>query len=192
MNIALWMAGGVELMEASAFIDVFRWHQRCIGSDIELHTIGATREVTSSSGVVLQVSRLLAEVRVDDYAALAVPGVYEPYGSAEDADSSPALELIRAFAAAEKPIAAVSMGALTVARAGVLRGRRATTYHLQGSHRLKELTALGADVALEPVVLDRRIMTSWCPSTAIDVAFSLLTMVAGPPAALAVRALMGY
>lgn len=192
MKIALLMARGVELMEASAFIDVFSWHRRLNGAEIEVDTLSATREVASSSGFQLPVSRLISEVRAEEYAGLAVPGAGEAEVSPEEAGSPGALELIRAFAAAEKPIAAVSMGALTVARAGVLRGCRATTNHLRGEQPLKELADLGAVVVTEPVVLDQRIVTSWCPSTASEVAFYLLTMVAGPQATLAVRALMGF
>ncbi len=192
MKIALLMARGVELMEVSAFIDVFGWHRRLSGSDLEVHTVAAAREVASSSGLAVPVSRLLGEVRAEDYAGLGVPGAWEAGDAPDDAESPAALELIRAFAAAERPIAAVSMGALQVAKAGILRGRRATTYHLRGWQTLNNLAALGAEVVMEPVVLDQRIVTSWCPSTAFEVAFSLLTMVSGPQATLAVRALMGF
>ena len=66
-----------------------------------------------------------AEVRAADYDALLIPGGRAP----EYLRLNPSvLELVQAFARANKPIAAVCHGAQLLAAAGVLEGRRCSAY----------------------------------------------------------------
>ena len=102
------------------------------------------------------------------------------------------LELIRAFQRQGKTIAAVCVGALALGRSGILKGRRATTYHLQGGHRQKQLAAFGAKIVQELVAEDGNIITSYCPETAPYVAFLLLERLVGAKGALEVKRAMGY
>ncbi|SEP92950.1 protease I [Azotobacter beijerinckii] len=64
-------------------------------------------------------------VRAEDYDALLIPGGRAPEYLRLDAR---VLELVRAFAAADKPIAAVCHGAQLLAAAGVLEGRSCSAY----------------------------------------------------------------
>ena len=66
------------------------------------------------------------------------------------------------------------MGALPVGKSGVLLNRTATTYHLKDGYRQKQLEKFGVTVINQPVVIDKNIITSYCPQTAPYVAFELL------------------
>ena len=77
-------------------------------------------------------------------------------------------------------------------KAGVLQGRRATTYHLKEGYRQKELARFGALVANERIVIDGNIITSYCPETAPDVALALLEMLFDKQSAAKVKTAMGF
>ncbi|KAF1052366.1 MAG: Protein/nucleic acid deglycase 2 [Stenotrophomonas maltophilia] len=66
-----------------------------------------------------------ASVRAEDYDALLVPGGRAPEYLRLNAK---VIELVRAFAAANKPIAAVCHGPQLLAAAGVLEGRQCSAY----------------------------------------------------------------
>ena len=75
----------------------------------------------------------------------------------------------------------------------MLTGRNATTYHLSGGNRQQQLAAFGVNVIPDQrIVKDRNIITSFCPETAVDVAFILLTCLVGKKKADEVISAMGY
>lgn len=117
-----------------------------------------------------------AEVNVKDYDALAIAGGFENAGFYEDAYDERLLNLIREFDKEGKIIAAICVSALPVGKSGVLKGRKATTYDLLDGVRRKQLADFGAIVQDESIVIDKNIITSTGPSTAVDVAFILLEM----------------
>lgn len=61
-------------MEFSVFIDVFGWARNDFGYDIQVETCGFTEKVISTFGVPILVDRLIREVDVEEYDALAIPG----------------------------------------------------------------------------------------------------------------------
>jgi 4-methyl-5(b-hydroxyethyl)-thiazole monophosphate biosynthesis len=160
--------------------------------DIHVTTAGFTKNVTSSFGVEVKVDRVMADVDVNNYDALAVPGGFAEFGFYEEAYSEPFLQLLRDFDASGKPIASVCVGALPLGKSGVLSGRRGTTYHLRDGYRQKELAAFGVNVVNEPVVVDGNVITSYCPQTAATAGFELLAKVTSPETAATVKAAMGY
>lgn len=192
MKVLLFCAKGFETMEFSPFIDVFGWAANDYGCNVQVVTCGFERQVVSAFGVPVLVDRLLSEVSAEDFAALAVPGGFEEYGFYEEAYDSRFLRLIQEFRRQGKPVAAVCVGALPLGRSGILKGVRAATYHLGGGRRQRQLAEFGALVANERVVAEDGIITSWCPETAADVAFTLLDMLAGSKMAETVRQAMGY
>ena len=82
------------------------------------------------------------------------------------------LRLIRRFES--RPIASICVGALPLARSGLLDNRTATTYHLGGSPRRRQLAEMGVRVLDQAIVQDGAITTSTGPATAIRVALDLL------------------
>ena len=190
-KVLLLLANGFEVYEASAFIDVIGWNHEEGDGSTRLHTCGITPEVTSTFGQRFVVDQLLSEVKASDYDALAIPGGFEPYGFYKDAYSEPFLSLIREFAAQNRPIASICVGALPVAKSGLLQGCKVTTYN-QGEKRQQALHEMGAEVQQVPIVQEANIITSWGPGTAIDVAFMLLVKLTCSENTKHVRKLMGF
>jgi len=174
MKTLLFLAKGFETMEFSVFVDVMGWARNDYGYDVPVITCGFQKEVISTFNIPILVEKTIDEVDVNDYDALAIPGGFEEYGFYEEAYDEKFLNLIREFDKHGKLIATICVAALPVGKSGVLNGRKATTYHLKGAYRQKQLKEFGVNVVNEPIVVDKNIITSYCPKTASGVAFKLL------------------
>ncbi len=192
MKILLLLPKGVEILEASAFIDVFGWNKLHHQTGTQIVTCGFTREIVSTFGISIKVDVLIEDVSVKEYEALAIPGGFEEYGFYEEAFDEKFLQIIRKFNDENKFIASICTGALPLGKSGVLKGRKATTYHLSEGRRQKQLEAFGAVIVNEPIVVEKNIITSWGPSTALAVAFTLLEMLTSPEEAEKTKKIMGF
>jgi len=173
-KVLLLLSDGFEAYEAAAFTDVLGWASVFGAEPIEVVTAGLHPRLRCTFALEVAPMIQISEVKVMDFDALAIPGGFERAGFYDDAYSPEFLDIIRKFADQGKPIASVCVGALPVGRSGVLKGRRATTYHLLDGKRRRELAAMGASVIHAPIVRDCNIITSASPATAADVAFALL------------------
>ena len=192
-RVLLLLCRGTEILEASAFLDVMGWAKDEGSIPVEVVTAAlGDRVVACAFGFRLFADRLLPGLSASDFDALAIPGGFEPYGYYDDAYSPAVQGLIRQFGELGKPIATVCVGALPLAKAGLLSGRRATTYHLGEGRRRRQLAELGAVVVDEPVVQDGPFITSSCPATAVEVALRLLAAVTGNANADRICRLMGF
>ncbi|HXY68420.1 MAG TPA: DJ-1/PfpI family protein [Gemmatimonadales bacterium] len=79
-------------------------------------------------------------------------------------DSEPLRALVRAVHAAGRPVGAICLAPPVLARAGVLAGKRATTYPTDRA--IAELKRGGAAYVKEPVVSDGTIVTASGPEAA--------------------------
>lgn len=84
------------------------------------------------------------------------------------------------------------MAALPVGKSGVLKNRKATTYHLKNGKRQRQLSEFDVNVVNEPIVVDKNIITSYCPETAPHVAFKLLEMLTSREQMDEVKLAMGF
>ena len=193
MKVLLFCNKGFETMEFAPFVDVFGWARSECHYDIDVVTCGFTKTVISTFGIPITVDKTIKEVRVDDYDALAIPGGFEEFGFYEEAFDERFLNLITQFNQQNKYIASICVGALPIGKSGALAGRNATTYHLSGGARQRQLAAFGVNVIPDQrIVKDRNIITSFCPETAADVAFQLLIGLVGEEKARPVIEAMGY
>ncbi|MBS5431393.1 MAG: DJ-1/PfpI family protein [Lachnospiraceae bacterium] len=192
MKILLFCAKGFETMEFSVFIDILGWARNDFGYDVSADTCGFSRSVVSTFGVPIIVDKLIEEVIVEEYDALAIPGGFEEFGFYEEAYDERLLQLIRDFDAQKKIIATVCVGALPLGKSGILNGRKATTYHLKNKYRQKQLEEFGAQIIDKPIVIDGNIITSYCPQTAPYVGFALLSRLIGEIPTETVKKAMGY
>lgn len=192
MKILLFCANGFETMEFSVFVDVIGWARNDYGYDIQVDTCGFNKKVVSTFGVPIIVDKLIEEISVEEYDGLAIPGGFEEFGFYKEAYDEKLINLIREFDKQNKIIATICVGALAVGKSGVLNGRKATTYHLKDAYRQKQLAEFGASVINERIVVDKNIITSYCPETAPDVAFELLKQLIGTDGMEEVRHAMGY
>ena len=100
---------------------------------------------------------LIGDVEADDYDALLLPG---GVGNPDRLRGEPAaVSLVRAFAEAGKPVAAICHGPWLLVEADVVRGKRVTSWP---SIRT-DLRNAGGDVVDEAAVIDGNIITSRNP-----------------------------
>jgi protein deglycase len=189
-KVLLLLADGFEVLEASAFIDIFGWNFAEGDNSTELFTCGLRKEIKSSFNQRFIVDHLVSDVDVDSYDALAVPGGFEVYGYYNDAYDDAFLDIIRRFKANNNFIASICVGALPLAKSGVLKGKNGTTYN--SAIRREALQRFGVNVTNQSVVVDDSMITSIGPSTALDVAFMLLEHLTSRDNVVKVRRLMGF
>jgi len=184
------LANGFEILEASAFIDVMGWNLEEGDYSTKLYSCGLKKEINSSFNQKFTVDCLVNEVDIDSFDALVVPGGFKNYGYYEDSYNIKFLNLIREFTSKNKIITSVCVGALPLAKSGILKNKNATTYN-QAEYR-QTLKNHGAVVSKEQIVIDGNLITSNGPSTAVEVAFILLERLTSNENSLQVRNLMGF
>ena len=75
MKILLFCCNGFEMMEFAPFYDTAGWTSSEYSYDINLDTCGFVRNVKSAfQNKEIRVDKLINEIDVDDYDALAIPG----------------------------------------------------------------------------------------------------------------------
>ena len=189
-KILLLLANGFEILEASAFIDIMGWNLEEGDNSTKLYSCGLRKEVNSSFNQKFIVNYLVNEVDIDSFHALVIPGGFKNYGYYKDAYNIEFLNLIREFRSKNKIIASVCVGALPLAKSGVLKNKNATTYN-QAEYR-QSLKNNAVVVSNEEIVIDDKLITSNGPSTATEVAFILLERLTSIENTLKVRKLMGF
>lgn len=191
-KVLLLLSNGFEAYEASAFTDVLGWNKQKGDGCTEVITCGGQKELKCTWNFTVIPEMLLSEVDLNMFDALAIPGGFEDAGFYTDAFSDEFLSVIREFDRANKIIASICVGALPVGRSGVLKGRKGTTYHLNNGYRQDQLASYGVEIVDQLMVIDKNIITSSCPSTALNVAFTLLEMLTSPENCYKVKHLMGF
>lgn len=189
-KVLLLLADGFEVFEASVFIDVIGWNLVLGDCSTELFTCGFKNEIKSSFNQRFIVDYLIDDIKINDFDALAIPGGFEVYGYYNDAYDDRFFDLIRGFRENNKIIASICVGALPLGKSGVLKGKKGTTYN--SSIRREALQEFGVNVINQPIVMDDNIITSWNPSTAVDVALLLLEILTTKNNADKIRQLMGF
>ena len=175
-HVLLLLAKGFEEYEASVFTDVLGWSRACGDIPVKVTTAGRHSNIKCAWNFTVVPEIMVEHVNVEDYDALAIPGGFEEAGFYEDAYHESFQRLIQDFNDKEKLFASVCVGALPIGKSGILLGRKATTYHLNGGigKRQRQLAAFGVDVQDKHVVMDGNVITSSSPATALEVAFLLL------------------
>jgi protease I len=109
-------------------------------------------------GKTFKVDVALKRARPDDYDALLLPGGVMNPDKLRMQEA--AVEFVRAFFDGNKPVAAICHGPWTLINAGVVKGRRLTSYpSIQ-----EDLENAGADWVDETVVVDNGLVTSRKPA----------------------------
>ena len=144
------------------------------GADVRLASpslspIQAT--VKDDPGKVIRPDLTIAQAKAEDFDALLLPGgVRNPDTLRTNAA---AIALIRAFAEAGKPVAAICHGPWLLVEADLLRGRTATAWP---SIRT-DLRNAGATVVDEPAVTDGNIVTSREPDDVLAFTDAVIALI---------------
>jgi transcriptional regulator GlxA family with amidase domain len=175
VRIAILIFDGVTALDAVGPYEVL---SRLPGA--ELRFVAAERGVkrTDTGALGLSADRELDEVAAPD--VLLVPG---GEGNRPLLDDDEVLEWVRGADEGSTWTTSVCTGALVLAAAGILDGKRATTHWAY----LDQLRELGADPVAERIVVDGKVMTAAGVSAGIDMALTLAARIAGEDFARAVQ-----
>jgi 4-methyl-5(b-hydroxyethyl)-thiazole monophosphate biosynthesis len=175
VKVLLFLAQGFEDLEAVAILDVFTWtHYREHIRKATVTTAGFHEIVTSHCGLSIRPSLLFSEVNPKDYQALVLPGGFHSQGF-DEAYNSKIHQLAREIHQNGGYIATMCVGILPIADAGLLKGKKATTYPYSRNHdNVRRLKECGAIVTNKHVVIDDRIISCDGPGSSLNVAFLLM------------------
>jgi len=176
-NILVPLAQGCEELEAVTITDLLT------RAGFQVVTAGLDDQpVTASRGMVLVPATTLAAAMQQEFDMLVLPGGLP---GADHLNNDPRIhELLRTMSATGKYLAAICAAPKILARAGLLKGKRATSY--PGS--IAEHDMGGIDYQEQAVVIDGNIITSRGPGTAMDFTLSLIELLAGKEKRQAVEA----
>jgi protein deglycase len=170
------LADGFEEIEAVTVIDLLR------RAGIEVVAASLARgPVTGSHGITVRPDAELDAVLDEGFDMIVLPGGLP--GATGLAEDDRVLELLRRQAEARRYTAAICAAPGVLAKAGLLAGKRATSF----PGFLAADSAPGIVLLEDPVVTDGRIITSRGPGTAMDFALVLIERLAGLPAREAVE-----
>ncbi|MFI2346208.1 DJ-1/PfpI family protein [Streptomyces sp. NPDC019443] len=172
----------LQSLDVTGPVEVFAGADRAVGRAYEIRTASLDgAPVRTSSGLTLVPDSSLAEAAVPH--TLIVPG-----GPSTRTPDSRLLDWLRTHAPRAERLVSICSGALLLAGAGLLKGRRATTHWLP----LDDLAPLGAEPTGERVVFDGKYVTAAGVSSGIDMALHLLGRIAGDEVAQTVQLLTEY
>ena len=173
-NILLLLSDGFEALEASAFTDVFGWNKTIGSKDINLVTTSVLNPIKTTWNFKVTTEKLLKDILCSEYEAIIIPGGFGKAGFFNDIKLDVFQNIIKEFYKQDKYVIGVCTGVIPMAESGILKGIKATTYLLDNERYFKQLEVNKAIPVKEPIVIDKKIITSSSPGTAVEVAFLLL------------------
>lgn len=130
-----------------------------LNQGFEVITVGI--EKGSALGVyggVVKIDAVINDLRVEDFDVLVFVGGSGALGLSDNADC---LKLAKQAVAGDKVVGAICIAPIILAKAGVLRGRRATVWQsAMDKSGVKILQAHDCKLVDQPVVVDNRIITA--------------------------------
>lgn len=169
-KVVVPLAQGCEELEAVTVIDLLRRAQ------FTVVTAGLEAErapVRASRGTVLLPDTTLDAALQDSYDMVVLPGG-QPGSDTLEADSR-IRNLLQHMARAGKYTAAICAAPKVLASAGLLEGRRATSY----PGVLEKMQVPGLRLEADAVVVDGTVITSRGPGTAMDFTLTLIELLGG-------------
>jgi 4-methyl-5(b-hydroxyethyl)-thiazole monophosphate biosynthesis len=141
--------------------------------------VGLDNQIKATHNLVVRPQKLLKEVKLDEFSAFCMPGGFHARGFMQ-AYNDEVLAAIKYIHKNGGIIATICTAALPVAKTGLLKGKKVTTYPLTPEvtdrDNLAILKEYGACFVKEEIVVDNRIITSSGPGTCYKVAFKLLEL----------------
>lgn len=167
-SVLVPLAQGCEELEAVTIIDLLR------RAGIEVVTASLSDgPIKASRGTMLLADMTLDEALKRDYDMVALPGGLP--GADHLNDDARIQRLLQSMAKANKYTAAICAAPKALATAGLLEGKRATSF----PGVLEKLALPSTRLETAAVVQDGQVITSRGPGTAMDFALQLIELLAG-------------
>ena len=174
-HIAVFLAPGFEEIEALTVVDFCRRAE--IATDMV--AIGDDLRVTGSHDITVEADKVIGEVDFDALDAIVLPGG-PGHKNLEACDAL--MAQVRAFDKAGKRICAICAAPGILARAGLLKGRKAVSHPTAEA----DLEANGATLLKEETVWDGHVLTGRGMGTAMAFALAIAEAFAGKEKAQAI------
>lgn len=168
MKVILFLAEGFEEVEALTVVDYLR------RKDILVDTISITdnETVKGAHDIIVITDKKIDEVNeLDSYDGVVIPGGMP--GASNLRDDNKVIEIIRTMNDSGKLVASICAGPMVLERAGVIKGKKVTSY--PGYEKvLKDCI-----YKEEPVVIDGNIITSRGPYLAVEFSIEIIKYLHG-------------
>ena len=174
-KLGVFMAEGCEEVEALTVVDI----ARRAGIETAMISVSGKKEVTSSHNVTFKTDIPAEYMDFDMLDGIVLPGGMP--GTLNLKANPYVQETIAKFASEGKLVAAICAAPSVLGEAGLLQGKKATSY--PGF----EEKLLGATTSLEPVVADGNVITSRGMGTAIPFALAIVAYLLGAEKAEEIR-----
>ena len=175
-KILILISQGVEILEVSPFIDIFGWNM-VVGKKNTTTTTTSIHDIiycTWNLKIFPQLNLKKENIDLEEYDALVIPGGFGKAGFFNDMKDSIFKNIIQHFNEKNKIIVGVCTGVIPLGEAGILKGRKATTYLLDNERYFSQLEKYGAIPISEEIVEDENLITCSGPKNALETAFLLL------------------
>lgn len=167
-SVLVPLAPGFEDLEATTIVDLLR------RADVDVVTAGLRPGlIQGARGMRVQPDAELDQVLDRHFDMIALPGGMP--GAEHLKNDARILALLRRLAAQGAYTAAICAAPIALAAAGLLEGRRVTSY----PGFLDRQPPAGGQYLASPVVTDGRVVTSRGPGTAMDFALTLVELLRG-------------
>jgi protein deglycase len=167
MRILMPLAEGFEEIEAVTVIDILR------RADLEVVTAGLKDgSAEGSHKIRVMPDTVLEKINFRDFECIVLPGGFP--GFVNLGNDERILRMVREMNEAGKYVAAICGAPSVLINAGVVQGRKATV-----SPSGKDQMAACANYSEDRVVVDKNLITSQAPGTAMEFALKLVEALAG-------------
>lgn len=163
---AILLADGFEEIEALGTVDILR------RAEIPVDTVSMnqTNEVISSRNIPVQADKKFKDM--EGYDMLILPG---GAGAWKNRDDERVITLLKKYNEEGKMIASICAGPMALGKAGILKGKKVTSYP---GEEIEGYLKDGIYVE-DPVVTDGNITTSRGPATTFAFAYQLVDLLGG-------------
>ncbi len=176
MKILMPLTEGFEEIEAIAVIDILR------RAEIEVVVAGLKDGlIEGAHKVKVLPDTSLEKINSGDFDGIILPGGYPGYVNLGKDER--VLNMVKEMDRAGKYVAAICCAPYVLIKAGVLQGRKATV-----SPSGKKEVSVSAQYCEDRVVVDKKLITSQSPGTAVEFALKLVEILAGEEAMKKVKA----
>lgn len=168
MKLIVFLANGFEEVEALTVVDYLR------RMDVEVDTVSITqdKQVNGSHDIPVLADKIIDEIdQVDSYDGVVIPGGMP--GATNLRDNPRVIEIVKEIDKKGKLAAAICAGPIVLEKAGVIEGKKVTSYP-----GFEDQLSSGV-YQEENVVRDQNIITARGPALAVDFAIEIVKYLLG-------------